>query len=75
MCKGSGADYPCQHTTDITKAKNFTEGSPGAWMENYNEDESEQMVYPQGTVKSISIVDDDGNLKSIPLDRVIIERR
>ena len=35
VCKGSGADYPCQHTTDITKAKNFTEVEPGKWMENY----------------------------------------
>lgn len=36
VCKGSGDNYPCKHTTDITKAKNFTEVSPGAWMENYN---------------------------------------
>ena len=36
VCKGSGADYPCKHTTDITKAKNFTEVSPGKWMENNN---------------------------------------
>ena len=39
VCKGSGADYPCQHTTDITKAKNFTEVAPGKKKENYNEDE------------------------------------
>ena len=35
VCKGSGADYPCKHTTDITKAKNFTEVKPGKWMEKY----------------------------------------
>ena len=38
-------------------------------------EEGEPMVYPVGTVKSVSIIDDDGSLKSIPLDRVIIERR
>ena len=36
VCKGSGDNYPCKHTTDITKAKNFTEVSPGKWMENNN---------------------------------------
>ena len=33
ICKGSGADYPCKHTTDITKAKHFTEVQPGSWIE------------------------------------------
>ena len=35
----------------------------------------EPMVFPRETVQSISIIDDSGNLKFIPLDRVIIERK
>ena len=44
ICKGSGADYPCQHTTDITKAKNFKEVQPGSWIEVMHEVDNSEIV-------------------------------
>ena len=33
ICTEAIVGYPCKHTTDIHKAKNFKEVQPGSWIE------------------------------------------
>ena len=33
ICTDAIVGYPCKHTTDIHKAKNFKEVQPGSWIE------------------------------------------